>query len=466
MNGIRSFSKGVKDRSCLIEIVLAALMISYTMRAQQLAFPTAEGAGKNTRGGRGGTVYEVTNVNDSGPGSLRDAVEKKEPRTIVFRVSGTIILQTPLIIENPFLTIAGQTAPGDGICLREHNFMIAADEVIIRYIRVRLGDLDTLNQSDAFSGERCHNVIIDHCSVSWSIDEAMSLYRQIENVTVQWCFISESLRFSHHLKGEHGYGGIWGGKNTSWHHNLLAHHSSRNPRFDRGLENVDFRNNIIYNWKYNSTYGGEASSKRRSTINVTANYYKAGPATDDGPMRNRIVNPWSNLYGWGLWYIAQNEVFNHPEITNDNWKYGVQGIGNETISFIRVDEPFPIVSISQQTPQEAYRCILAHGGASLPNRDSIDRRIVWEVENDTALYGGKTGSHTGIIDSQNDVGGWPELKSIPAPRDSDHDGMPDDWEINHMLNPKDSEDRNIIHTDGYTMLEEYLNSLTIDTTVK
>jgi len=432
------------------------------MVAQQLAFPTAGGAGKFAVGGRGGLVYEVTNLNDSGPGSLRAGIQLKEPRTVVFRVSGTIALKTPLVVQEPNMTIAGQTAPGDGICLRDQNFSVEADNVIVRYIRVRLGDLDLNVQDDAFSGRNCKNVIIDHCSISWSIDETMSMYTGMENFTVQWCFITESLRFSHHAKGEHGYGGIWGGKNASWHHNLLAHHSSRNPRFDRGLENVDYRNNVVFNWGYNSTYGGEANAKRRSTINMVANYYKPGPGTKENRVRYRIVNPWSNLYGWGRWYVAENVVAGHPEATTNNWKYGVQDIDYETVSFIRANEPFPFVPIRQQTPEEAFKLIMAHGGSSMPKRDTIDRRIVYETEHDTAFYGGRSGMHSGIIDSQNEVGGWPELKSLPAPLDTDHDGMPDVWERARHLDPNNSSDRNLIGSNGYTMLEQYLNSLAID----
>jgi hypothetical protein len=451
---------------CFVGVALVILLISKADRkellAQQLAFPTAEGAGKYTIGGRGGIVYEVTNLNNSGPGSFREGIDNKEPRTIVFRVSGTIALKSPLIIKYPYLTIAGQTAPGDGICLRDQNFSVEADQVIIRFIRCRLGDVDAKVQDDAFSGTKCKHVIIDHCSASWSIDETMSIYRGVEDLTVQWCFITESLRFSHHKKGEHGYGGIWGGKNASWHHNLLAHHSSRNPRFDRGLENVDFRNNVIFNWGFNSSYGGEADAQRRSTINVVANYYKAGPGTRDSHLQYRILNPWSNLYGWGIWYVAENFVVGHPEAAADNWKYGVQDIDNETISFIRVDRPFPFVAINQHTPEEACKLVLKYGGASFPKRDTIDRRIAWEVENDTALYGGQSGKHSGMIDSQNDVGGWPTLRMNPAPIDSDHDGMPDNWEIDRKLNPHDASDRNKLDEDGYTMLEKYLNSLSFD----
>ena len=432
--------------------------------SQQLAFPGAEGAGKFTIGGRGGDVYEVTNLNDNGPGSLRDAISKSGPRTIIFRISGNIRLKSALKITKPYLTIAGQTAPGDGICICDENFSVQANNVIVRYIRVRMGDLDTLNEEDAFSGWNCKNVIIDHCSVSWSVDEAMSIYRGMDSLTVQWCFITESLRYSHHSKGAHGYGGIWGGINASWHHNLLAHHSSRTPRWDRGenVQNVDERNNVIYNWTFNSCYGGEASTTLPvvpSTINMVANYYKAGPSAQSAALMYRIANPSSNENGWGRWFVDENYVYGYPHATANNWTYGVQGISEEVKSQIRVDQPFPYVPINQQFPEEAYNLVLEQGGDNYPIRDTIDKRIVWEVKNDTALYGGKTGAHSGIIDSQDEVGGWPVLKSAEPPLDTDHDGMPDDWEKANGLNYNDPTDRNNIAPSGYTYLEVYINSL-------
>ena len=220
-----------------------------------LAFPGAEGYGKYTAGGRGGKVYEVTNLNDFGKGSLRAAVEAEGSRTVVFRVSGTIDLKSNLTIRNPYITIAGQTAPGDGICIKRYPLSIGADEVIIRYIRVRLGDESGVD-ADAISSRYNKNLIIDHVSASWSVDETMSIYHN-ENVTVQWCLIAESLYQSNHIKGHHGFGGIWGSNYSTYHHNLLAHHSSRNPRFASGCGNTDYRNNVLYNWGYQSCYGGE-----------------------------------------------------------------------------------------------------------------------------------------------------------------------------------------------------------------
>ena len=216
------------------------ILIAGALYSQQLAFPTAEGYGKYSKGGRGGIVYEVTNLNDSGEGSLRAAIEASGPRTVVFKVSGTIILESPLSIKSPYITIAGQTAPGDGICIRRHPLNIRADHVIVRYVRVRLGD-ESGNDYDAVSSRYTKHIILDHLSTSWSVDECMSIYH-CDSVTVQWCLISESMSKSNHIKGSHGFGGIWGSNYGTYHHNLLAHHSSRNPRMASGSGNTDCRN--------------------------------------------------------------------------------------------------------------------------------------------------------------------------------------------------------------------------------
>ena len=209
------------------------------------AFPGAEGFGSMTRGGRGGKVIAVTNLNDSGPGSLREACETEGARIVVFKVSGTITLESALKISNPYITIAGQTAPGDGICIRKYPISIRASEVIIRYLRVRLGN-EAEDDADAISSRYQKNIIIDHVSASWSVDETVSIYH-CENITVQWCLISESMYNAGHVKGTHGFGGIWGSNYSTYHHNLLAHHSSRNPRFASGCGYTDFRNNVVYN---------------------------------------------------------------------------------------------------------------------------------------------------------------------------------------------------------------------------
>jgi len=433
--------------------------------AQTPAFPGAEGAGRYTSGGRGGIVCEVTTLEDSGPGSLREAIALKGKRTIVFRVSGTIRLKSELKIGNRDLTIAGQSAPGDGICIADRAVVINTDNIILRHLRFRLGD-SLKTEDDAIWGRYRNDIIIDHCSASWSVDECMSFYSN-RNMTIQWCLIAESLYLSTHPKGAHGYGGIWGGTNVSFHHNLFAHHSSRTPRFDGSNAlciNVDYRNNVVYNWGFNSAYGGE-----RGTINMVANYYKYGPATKSG-VRFRIVEPSD---GAGKWYVEENYVTGSPVITANNWAGGVQG-SYRAESLVRAYEPHPYIPITQHSAEEAFQRVLEYAGATLPRRDPVDARIIQDVINGTAVYEGSAYEKAnsvpdpslfcGIIDSQKDVGGWPELFSLPAPADGDHDGMPDYWENANGLNPADPEDRNLLNDEGYTRLEVYLNSLTGATT--
>lgn len=442
-----------------ISLIMFFLMITQcTTLAQQLAFPQAEGFGRFTSGGRGGKVLEVTNLNDSGPGSFRAAIDEKGPRTIVFCVSGTIALDTILIIQNDDLTIAGQTAPGDGICLKNYPIIIQANNIIIRYLRSRLGD-EKKFEGDAISAIHNKNIIIDHCSFSWGNDEVATIRDNI-NTTVQWCIISESLHNSTHHKGPHGYGGIWGGKGATFHHNLIAHNASRNPRMNGSRyhknpkeEVVDFRNNLIYNWGFNSTYGGEAGNQ-----NMVANYYKAGPGTRKDSVKFRIVEPWDDQ---GKWYIANNFVYGYPEISKDNWSGGVQAKPDVLIK-IRVNEPHEVIEVNTQSAEEAFESVLNYAGANLPQRDTVDARIVNEVRTGTATFGGLWGKGSGIIDSQTQGGGWPKLRTYSVPLDSDHDGIPDKWEKEHGLDPHNPEDCcSDINQNGYTNLEDYLNSLTI-----
>ncbi len=442
---------------------------------RQLAFPGAEGYGKYTIGGRGGAVYEVTNLNDAGPGSLRAAIQASGQRTVVFRVSGTITLNSNLNITNPFITIAGQTAPGDGICIRKYPLTVSTNNVIIRHMRMRLGN-ESGGESDAFGGRWASNVMVDHCSASWSVDETMSFY-WCDSLTVQWSFITESLYNSNHPSGAHGYGGIWGGPNSTYHHNLFAHHSSRNPRFGSGVGNTDYRNNVLFNWGFNSAYGGEDTSdgsvRGFSHINMVANYYKSGPATSSGKIKYRIVNPSTHLpditdtTGYGRWHVNENYVVGYPNVTADNWTLGVQPQGGDALKpALRRDVPFEYMPINQQTAETAYSLVLANAGATRPARDTVDKRIVREVTTGVATFSGVTypighpgvTNPCGIIDSQTDVGGWPQLNSTTPPVDSDHDGMPDWWETSHGLNINDPSDRNGIGEGGYTNLENYLNS--------
>ena len=430
----------------LIAAVVAVSGCGGMLHAQQLAFPTAEGYGKYSVGGRGGEVYEVTTLNSSGPGSLGEAIGASGPRTVVFRVSGTI--EGRFNIKNDNITIVGQTAPGDGICIRG-SLGVSANDVIIRYIRVRA---DPTVETDAIGGRYKKNIILDHVSGSWSSDEVLSLYHN-ENVTIQWCMITEAC-----AKGDsgHRFGGIWGNQYGTYHHNLIAHNDSRNPRWASGCGFNDYRNNVLYNWGYQSSYGAEAhqSGDRRkppiefSTINMVANYYKPGPATGSG-VSDRIAEPSARSGDdKGSWYVAGNVVVGSSEVTYGNWK-GIDGN-----KYKKLDSPWPAMAIKEESPQDAYAAVLAHAGCSIPKRDAVDARIIKEVRNGTATHG-----KNGIIATPADVGGWPTLRSGTAPVDSDHDGMPDSWEDSKGLNKNDSEDRNKIGPDGYTMLEKYLNSL-------
>jgi pectate lyase len=415
---------------------------------EALAFPGAEGFGKFTTGGRGGKVYIVTNLNDKGPGSLREAIQKKEPRIIVFAVSGTIALESTLNVNNGDVTIAGQSAPGDGICLRNYTVKINADNVIVRYLRFRLGD-EAKQQDDAFSGSSRHkNIIIDHCSMSWAVDECASFYRN-KNFTMQWCIISESLNHSVHEKGDHGYGGIWGGEGATFHHNLLASHTSRLPRFSGSSttpnspdELVDFTNNVIYNWEHNSTYGGE-----KGRYNVVSNYYKPGLSTKAA--KPWILNPTAPV---GRFFLYGNILHGFDNVTKNNWR-GVKAEGTDSV---RATVPFAVTFIPQQSANDAYEEVLKKAGAS-HKRDAVDSRVVDEVRNGKSFSGKK---RNGIIDSQKDVGGWPELKSLSPLPDSDQDGMPDEWETKNKLNPNDASDSARFDlSKGYTNIEVYLNEI-------
>ncbi len=456
---------------CAITATLGAIAQE---NVQTAAFPGAEGYGKYTVGGRGGKVYVVTTLEDYDKGetpiegSLRRAVEKKGPRTIVFAVAGNIMLKRKLDITKDSITIAGQTAPAPGICVGGHQVRIKANNVIIRYMRFRLGDINE-EESDALSSNAStekgtfNDIIIDHCSISWSTDECASFYGN-ERITFQWNIVSESLRNSIHGKGEHGYGGIWGGKGASYHHNLLAHHDSRNPRFDHpGVTDiagvVDFRNNVIYNWGNNSAYGGQCR-----TINIVNNYYKPGPATAKSK-RNRIFAPEVSIntthYGYGQYYVNGNFVLGDKTASKNNWAGGVQQIKKDvdplvfSYDTIRMREPFAYAQLPYTDAETAYNQVLQYVGASL-YRDAVDTRIIEETRKGKATYGEK-----GIIDSQEQVGGFPNLTQTGiTPTDSDSDGMPDEWETANNLNPNDKKDA-VLYTlsQEYTNLEIYINSL-------
>jgi hypothetical protein len=442
-----------KDWVCDTKYEKNTLILSNFRPNRAPAFPGAEGFGKYTIGGRGGKVIEVTSLNDRGPGSFRAACEAEGPRTVVFRVSGTIPLESELEIKNPYITIAGQTAPGDGICIKNYQVGFETQHFIVRYMRFRPGD-EMAKEQDGFGGEGDH-IVVDHCSVSWSVDETLSI-NKASNLTVQYCMATESLMKSLHKKGNHGYGGLWGGPGGSWHHNILAHHSSRNPRASGNAESglLDYRNNVVYNWGFNSAYGGEMWP--RNWIN---NYYKSGPATGQSVKKRIFLQKDPR----GKMYCIGNYMAGYPEVTRDNWK-GIDFAedGEAAEETLRVNTPYVVAPVSTQPAEEAYQLVLKGAGCSL-KRDSVDARIIEEIRTGTAKFGETYGGGgKGLIDSQKAVGGWPELKSADPPLDIDHDGMPDAWEKEKKLDPSNPADgAHISEESGYSNLEIYLNALVI-----
>lgn len=432
-----------------------------------LAFSEAQGGGKYATGGRGGVVLHVTSLSDDpqDPGSLRHAINVGGARTIVFDVAGTIQLSSTLNISNGSLTIAGQSAPGDGICIAGYPVVVKASNVIIRFMRFRMGDEHNV-EGDALTIVGRKNIMIDHCSFSWSTDECVSCYGNTD-FTLQYCFITESLRNSVHGKGRHGYGGIWGGTNATFHHNLLAHHDSRNPRFDHYYVNqtcfgpIDYVNNVVYNWGGNSTYGGEGVKQERQ-INMVNNYYKPGPATSK---KERLLDPTvscSNCSPYGAvvpakFYLQGNYMYGSPQVTADNWQGST--VKTEAVkAAARWTEGLTMLT-AEESAEQALETVLAKAGCSL-HRDAIDVRIAEEVRNGSATCKGSNGSTGGLIDTQKDAGGWPMLRTEEPQKDTDRDGIPDAWEEAHRLNPKSNADGKIeTLVSGYSNLEVYLNDI-------
>ncbi|MEC5385113.1 hypothetical protein VVD49_05220 [Uliginosibacterium sp. H3] len=436
-------------------VALTALALLSPLAHAIPSFPGAEGFGAETIGGRGGKVIKVTNLNDSGEGSLRAAVEAEGPRTVIFGTSGTIQLKSPLIIKNPNITIAGQTAPGGGITLRDYTLHIDAQEVIVRYIRSRLGNVSKVEDDAISIRDGARNVILDHVSASWSTDEALSPSGDIKNITIQWSLIAESLNKSVHLKGAHGYGSLLratGG--VSLHHNVWAYHRGRNPRFgDNYGKNgdpavFDFRNNIVSSW------GDYASGTNDGNIriNYVDNLVRPGKfstkiepivMTDKGGDNTQI-------------YVKGNVVPGNAGWTADNakmiaWGAPPKELSKEPGKFKLVSAPFDAPKITTWPASELMVRVLDNVGANYPWRDAVDERIITQI----AENGGK------LVDSQEEVGSWPAVPNGTAPLDSDGDGIPDAWEQAHGLNAKDAGDgaKPAKDKSGYTNLERYLNGL-------
>lgn len=419
---------------CLLLVLLPLSCASFP------AFPGAEGFGSHTPGGRGGRVIEVTNLDDSGPGSLRAACEAEGTRIVVFRVGGTIRLKSPIKIQNPYVTIAGQTAPGDGILIRDASVKVEGHDVVVRFIRVRVGEHRdrASNEQDGLNiggrdGAPAYNVVIDHCSFSWAVDENGDSYNCASDFTFSWCVFSEGLRNSIHEKGGHSMGMLLGPGTTrsSIHHNLFAHNNSRNPRIKSGRR--DIVNNVIYDWgSFNAAFSGSPE------VNFVGNYYKPGP--DSSGSCPLIANYGEG--GIGTVYLKDNALLNGTLLGWDK----VDADANT----VRAERRFHAMPVTTYTAEDVYEKVLSGAGCRVPARDSVDLRIVSDVRNGTGR----------IIDHPEDAGGYPEIRGGQAALDSDHDGMPDEWEASHRLNPNDASDGSIdADGDGYTSVEDYLNSL-------
>ncbi len=463
-------------------------------QAELAAFPGAEGGGAYSFGGRGGKVIVVKNLNDSGPGSLRDACEQGGARIIVFNVAGVIRIKTPLIIRAPYLTIAGQTAPGDGVCVAGESVWINTHDVIIRFMRFRRGETFVGRRDDAIGGNPVGNIMIDHVSASWGLDENMSMYRHMYNdstgkiedkmatvnITIQNSIFSEALD-----TWNHAFGSTLGGENCTFMRNLWADNGARNPSIGwNGIFN--FANNVIFNWNNRSTDGGDYTA----LYNIINNYYKPGPVTDlKDPISYRILKPESGrsklpFVVFGRAYVNGNVIEGNSKVTKDNWDGGVQvedkkgnlmsyAQAQPYFAAMRVYKPFPMAKITLLPTLEAHKYVLTNVGANLPKRDPVDTRVIKQVQTGKIdhIEGvplpekdfehrrlPKDSYKQGIITDINQVGGYPTYKGTPYV-DTDNDGMPDSYETRVGLNPKDAADAAKISKSGYANIEVYLNSV-------
>ena len=463
------------------------------------AFPGAEGGGKFSFGGRGGKIYVVTNLDDSGPGTLREACESAGPRIVVFNVAGIIHLQMPIFIEAPYITIDGHTAPGDGVCIAGQGIIDNAHDVVIRYLRLRRGIADISNRHGNHYGDPVGNIILDHLSASWGNDQNLDTYRHMYqptnggpalklpavNVTIQWCISSEALNVNNHA-----FGGDWGGRNTGFHHNLFACNTGRNPSVAMTYD-FNFVNNVLFNWRHRTIDGGG----EQSLYNIINNYYKPGPAVNPGPVAYRILEPSATQSKqdptprFGKVYVAGNLVEGNKMVSADNWAGGVQFASggskddptittNENVKSlvaqVRVDKPFPMPPMTMTSAKDAYDAVLENAGASLPKRDAVDERViaavrtgkVWSEGKDfrpPAMKGlakssiGMAGN--GIITDISQVGGYPEYQGEPF-KDLGADGIPLWWKKKYQLEVNDA---NLagkdLQGDGYTVIEKFLDGL-------
>lgn len=435
--------------------------ISTTCWSQIPAFPGAEGFGAHTAGGRGGKVIKVTNLNDSGPGSLRAALYEEGPRIIIFTVGGIINLETKLRVHNPYITIAGQTAPGDGICIRGEGIRFYTHDVIVRYLRVRPGDIDYGSPNswgglDAItianepgSDNIPYNIVIDHCSLSWAVDEVIDMWHDTHDVTIQNCIISEGLHESKHPAGPHSKGMLIGAKatNISVHHNLFSSNHRRNPLIN-GESLVDFRNNLIYNPGRMATHIYRGDYTKLIRLNYVNNFIKKGKNTINE--YGIVVNEYAKNHV--KMYVSGNKSPFIDTPNTDNWRMVI--IENDDGDRIpisishRTNQEFDHPQVVTLSAEDAYDFVLEDAGATLPSRDPVDRKVIKDV---------KEGKGS-IINTKDDDYEWPSYASGNPFRDSDDDGMSDYWEDKFGLNPNNAFDQNLDYDgDGYTNIEEYIN---------
>ena len=463
------------------------------------AFPGAEGGGKFSFGGRGGKIFVVTSLADSGPGTLREACESAGPRIVVFNVAGIIHLEKPVFIEAPYLTIDGHTAPGDGVCIADNGLIDNAHDVVIRYVRFRRGNLDIFNRHGVHYGNPVGNIILDHVSASWGQDQNLDTYRHMYqptnggpalklpavNVTIQWTITSEALNTYNH-----GFGGDWGGRNTGFHHNLFACNTGRNPSVAMTYD-FNFVNNVLFNWRHRTIDGGG----EESLYNIINNYFKPGPAVNAGPVAYRVLQPSATQTKqdptprFGKAYVAGNIVAGNEKVTADNWAGGVQfadggSKDDPTISTnenvkkfvaqVRVNQPFPMPPMTITSAQAAYDAVLANAGATLPHRDAVDARVIAAVRNGQVWHQGQEFlppqmkglaknnygmAGNGLITDVAQVGGYPEYKGEPI-KDLDADGIPLSWKKKFGLDANDAAlAQKDLAGDGYTVMDKYLAGL-------